>query len=86
MEAGFALEPLAGEPWGGEVAGLGVDPAEGGVGGLPDFHSGGVRREDGAADVVSPHVVDHPALNQGDWVPAGPDVFAEEGGVSTVDR
>jgi hypothetical protein len=51
VEAGFALEPLAGEAGGGEGSGGSVDGAEGGVGGGPGFDSAGVGREDRAADV-----------------------------------
>ncbi len=75
MEAGFALEPLAGEPRGGERAGGGVDATEGGVGGGPDCHSAGVRREDRAEDVVGADEVDHPAFDDRDRLPPVPDVW-----------
>ena len=78
MEAAFGLEPLAGEAVGGEVAGGGVDPAEGGVGGLPDLCARRIGREDGSANVVGPHIIDRAAFDQRDGVPAVPDVFPQE--------
>ena len=55
-----------------------MDAAEGGVGGLPDLCSAGVGREDGAGDVVGADVVDHPALDQRDGVPAVPHILPQE--------
>jgi hypothetical protein len=49
--SGGMLEPLAGEE-GGEGTGGGLDAAEGGLVGDPDFHSDGVRGEDRAGDVT----------------------------------
>ncbi len=62
--------------------------AEGVVGGGPDLHPGGVRREDRAADVVGPHKADHPAFDHRDRLPPVPDIFADQraGGMSAVDR
>ena len=48
MEAGFALEPLAGEPRGGEGSGGDMHSAKGEVGRGPDLRSAGVGREDRA--------------------------------------
>lgn len=79
MEAGFALEPLAGEAGGGEGSGGGVDAAEGGVGGSPDLHSAGVRREDGTVDVVGADEVDRPALDHRDRLPPVLDIFPDQG-------
>jgi len=88
VEAALGLEPLAGEAGGGGRSGGGVDAAEGGVGGGPSFDSGGVGREDRAADVVRADEGDDAAFDDRDELPAVPDVFADQGagGVSTVDR
>jgi len=43
-----------------------MHPAEGGVGGGPDLHPGGVRREDRAADVVGADEGDGAAFDH--WV------------------
>ena len=79
VEAGFALEPLAGEPCGGEGAGAYVHPAEGLVGGGPDLHPAGVGREDRPADVVGADEGDDAAFDDRDRFPPVPDVFTDEG-------
>jgi hypothetical protein len=78
VEAGFALEPLAGEAVGGEGAGGDMHAAKGLVGGGPDLRSGGVGREDGAIDVGGADEGDHSAFDDGDRVPAVPDIFADQ--------
>jgi hypothetical protein len=52
VEAGFGLEPLAGEAGGDGGSGCGADASEGQIGGGPDLGSASVGAEDGAADVV----------------------------------
>ena len=52
VEAGFGLEPLAGEAGGDGGSGGGADAAEGEVACGPDFRAACVGAEDGAPDVV----------------------------------
>ena len=52
MQAGFGLEPLAGEAQRDGGAGGGAELAEGLVAGGPDFGSGGVDGEGGEGNVV----------------------------------
>ena len=52
--------------------------AEGGVGGGPDFHPAGVRREDRAGDVVGADEVDRAAFDQRDGVPAVPHILPQQ--------
>ncbi len=79
MEAGFGLEPLAGEAQVDCVARCCVDAAEGQVCGLPDFGACGVGREQGPSDVVGSDEVDLPGLDHGDGGHVHPDVFPQQG-------
>ena len=87
MEAGFALEPLAGETEGDTRSGRGFDLAEGCVAGLQDLGACAIGREDRAADMIGADEVDFVALDHGDGRALQPDIFAEErgGAVERVD-
>lgn len=79
MEAGFALEPLAGEAEVDRGAGGGADAAEGEVGGGPDLGAGRVGAEDGAADVVGSDEGEDTAFDDDDGGAVQPDIFADQG-------
>ncbi len=84
MEAGFALEPLAGEAVGGEGSGRHMHSAEGVVGGGPDLYARRVRRKHWPADVVSVDEGDHAAFDDRDRGSGGPEVVADQGGGGVV--
>ena len=78
MEAGFGLEPLAGEPRRGRGAGRYSHPAEGQVADFPDLCPRRIRRKHRPADVVGADEGHHPALDDRDRLPAVPDVFPDQ--------
>jgi hypothetical protein len=73
VQAGFALEPLAGEAEGDGGADGGADLAKGEVAGGPGLHTAGIRRKDRSADVVHPDEVDDPALDHRQRLAVQPD-------------
>ena len=77
MQAGFALEPLAGEAEGDGGAGGGADFAEWELAGGPGFGGGGVHSKDRAADMVHTDEVHRFALDHRQWLAVQPDIFLD---------
>ena len=63
---------------GGGNASRDMHSGEGSIGDFPHLCARPVRGEDRSADVVGPHIIDHPAFDQRDGVPAVPDVFPQQ--------
>ena len=78
MEAGFGLEPLAGEAQVDGGAGGGSDAAEGEVACGPDLGAARVGSEDGAADMIRPYKRRHAAFDHREGGATHPDIFADQ--------
>lgn len=81
MQAGFRLEPLAGEAGVDGGAGDDVDAAEGELSRGPDRGAGEGGGEGRPPDMVSANQVDDPALDHRDGIPAHPHILADQGAV-----
>ncbi len=78
VQAGFGLEPLAGEAQRGVGAGGCVHATEGEVGGIPHLHPRIVCRKDGPPNVVGADKVQRAVLDHADDHRVRPDVFADQ--------
>ncbi len=63
MQAALGLEPLPGEPVGGQAAGRCMNPAKGRVDRRPDLGPRRIRRKHRPPDVIGADVIHHPALD-----------------------
>ena len=78
VQAGFGLEPLAGEAGGDGRSGGGSDAAEGEVACGPGFGAACVGAEDGPADVIRPDEGGDAAFDDGEGSAVKPDIFADQ--------
>ena len=79
MQAGFGLEPLAGEAGGDGGACGGADAAEGQVACGPGFGAGCVGAEHWPSDVVGADEGGYSAFDHRDGLALQPDIFADQG-------
>ena len=84
VQAGFALEPLAGEAQGDRGARGGADFSKREVCRGPGLGAGSVRRKDRSADVVDADEVHHPALDHRNGLAVQPDIFPDQRAGSLV--